>query len=856
LSEIPSSSAFASPPLSISYSAPLPTACDLCGLPVGKSRAKLQIGGKTLRFCCPGCHGVYQILCNHPNGMAADFRETDLYRNCIEAGIIPRTHAEMDQRQTAEEETATSFSPSPLHLALRVEGMWCPACSWLIQAVLRKTKGVVAAKIHFLSDMAQIEYLPYVIGIEEILAKISHLGYHPSRFEEETKPAKAKRTLLLRLGISAILTSNIMAIAFAIYYGFFEPLSPREIRYLSWPLWIMATPVLFYGGWPIMKNGLTGVWYGAPSMETLIALGALSAYGYSFLQMVQGSLHLYFDTASMLVTLVLLGKFIEAQAREKTSAGIGELYRIANQKVRVKDPSFRASPFPPSGGERDGMGEKWIPVREAIPGTLFYVRAGERIPLDGRILQGEGNVDESILTGESRPLRKKPGDETMAGSLLLDGEMSLQITRVGKESSLGQTLTLLQEALSQKNSTEAVADQITRWFVPGILLIAILTGFLLWMNQNSLEECLLRGLTVLVISCPCALGIAAPIVKVAALNRGRNQGILIRDPSALKRARSLDTMVFDKTGTLTEGRYELQQLFTDQGSYEMALQQLAAIEIHSSHFLAKAIVRQAKDTGIEFQPSSSFKEWEGMGAKGLVEGKEIFIGNRDLMNRFHIEVSSRLRQEASSLESSARTVVFYGWEGKARGMAVFGDSLRRGIREMIGDLQSRKIETWLVSGDGENTTQAIAEEAGIPNHRGQALPQEKVQIIRGLQEKGHRVGMVGDGLNDAAALAQANVGFSLSAGAHLTRESSDVTFMASNPMRILQIIDLSILAQRVIRQNVFFAFFYNGLAIPLAISGLLNPLVAVLAMFASSLTVIGNALRISKIFPDSPPAPS
>jgi heavy metal translocating P-type ATPase len=837
-------------------SALLPEACDLCGLPIGRSRAKLQIGGKTLRFCCPGCHGVYQILCNHPDGMAADFRETDLYRNCVEAGIIPRTRGELNQRQGAEEETITSSSTSPLHLALKVDGMWCPACSWLIQAVLRKTKGIVTAKIHFLSDMAQIEYLPHVVGIEEILATVSRLGYHPSRFAEETEPAKAKRTLLLRLGISAILTGNIMAIAFAIYYGFFEALSPREIRYLSWPLWIMATPVLFYGGWPIMKKGLTGVRHGAPSMETLIALGALSAYGYSFLQMVQGSLHLYFDTAAMLVTLVLLGKYIEAQAREKTSAGIGELYRIANQKVRIKDPSFCVSPFSPSGEERDGMGEKWIPVGEASPGTLFYVRAGERIPLDGRVLQGEGNVDESILTGESRPLHKKSGDEAMAGSLLLDGEMSLQTTRAGKDSSLGQTLALLQEALSQKNSTEAVADQITRWFVPGILLVAILTGIFLWMNQNSLEESLLRGLTVLVISCPCALGIAAPIAKVAALNRGRNQGILIRNPSALKRARSLDTVIFDKTGTLTEGRYELQQIFAGQGSQEMALPQLAAIEIHSSHFLAKAIVRQAKETGIEIQPSSSFEEWEGMGAKGLVRGKEIFIGNRDLMNRFHIEVSSRLRQEASALESSARTVVFYGWEGKAQGLAVFGDSPRRGIREMIYELRSRGIETWLVSGDSQKTTQAIAEEAGIPHHRGQALPQEKVQIIRGLQEKGRCVGMVGDGLNDAAALAQADVGFSLSAGAHLTRESSDFTFMAANPTRILQVIDLSILAQRVIHQNLFLAFSYNGLAIPLAISGLLNPLIAVLAMFASSLTVIGNALRISKIFPDPPSVPS
>jgi heavy metal translocating P-type ATPase len=853
LSEFPSSSDLESPRLSPPDPATLSKDCDLCGLPIGRSRAKLEMGGKTLRFCCPGCQGVFQILGNDPYGRGGNFRETDLYRSCVEAGIIPQTQADLDRREMPEDTETNPFFPSPLHLALRVDGMWCPACAWLIQAVLRKTKGIVAAKIHFLSDMAQIEYLPHVIGPEEILSKISRLGYRPSHFEGEIEPARAKRALLLRLGISGILTFNIMMIAFALYYGFFEDLTAQGIGYLSWPLWIMATPVLFYGGWPIMTKGLAGLRYGAPSMETLVAMGALSAYGYSFLQMVRGSLYLYFDTASMLVTLVLLGKYIEAQAREKTSKGMGDLYQIANQKIRVQKPSVSAREIFPSRDGWGGGGESWIPVRAAIPGTLYYVQAGERTPLDARVLQGEGNMDESILTGESRPLHKKPGDEVMAGALLLDGEMALQTIRVGEESSLGQTLVLLQEALSQKSASEAVADRITRWFVPGIFLTAILTGIFLWINRTGIEEALLRGLTVLVISCPCALGIASPIVKVAALGQGRRQGILIRDPSALKRARCMDTMIFDKTGTLTEGRFELQQIFAGQGSEEETLQQLAAIEIHSSHFLAKALVRRTKEAGLEIQPSSSFEQWEGMGAKGLVQGKEVFIGNRSLMNQFHMQVSSQLRQEASALESSARTVIFYGWDGKAQGLAVFGDSLRPGIGELIRELQSRGIETWLVSGDGENTTKAIAEEAGILHHRGQALPQEKVRIVKELKEKGRCVGMVGDGLNDAAAIAQADVGFSLGAGGNLVRESSSFALMASDPTRIPGVIDLSALSQRVLRQNLFFAFAYNGLAIPLAIAGFLNPLIAVLAMFASSLTVIGNALRISKVYPASPP---
>ena len=492
--------------------------------------------------------------------------------------------------------------------------MWCPACSWLIEEVLRKNDGIPEAKVQFFSDLAHVRYYPHLVSPKEILTKISGLGYRAFLFQEEQEQAKEKRALLLRLGISSILTANIMMVAFALYYGFFEDLTAAGIRFLSWPLWAMATPVVFYGGWPILRKGLGVLRYRAATMETLISVGALSAYGYSFFQMLQGSLHLYFDTAAMIVTLVLIGKYIELHARQKVSRGIVELYELSNQKVRLSPSSCPPALFSPLktedavGEERDlrAGGERWIPANEVRVGDEFLVLEGERIPLDARIVSGKGNIDESFLTGESKPVRKRPGDEVLGGALLLNGNLNLKTTRQGKEGSLGQMIALMQEALLKKNPAEMFADRITRWFVPAIFFIAMGAGFYLWMGRSPVSEALLRGLTVLVISCPCALGIATPIVKVAAMGVGRRKGILVRDPAALEQVKDLNTLVFDKTGTLTEGNFDLLEICSEEGEEKDILTILGAVELSSSHFLAGSIVRKAREAAVETETGLPF----------------------------------------------------------------------------------------------------------------------------------------------------------------------------------------------------------------------------------------------------------
>jgi len=782
-----------------------------------------------------------------------NFRETALYRACQESGIIPRVAADLEKTKTPSKKISADSPIAALPLTLKIEGMWCPTCSWLIEEILRKTGGVPEAKVLFFSDLASIKYRPELITPREILRNISALGYRASLFREEQGQAQENKSLVLRLGISSILTFNIMMLSFALYYGFFEDLTASGICFLSWPLWAMATPVVFYGGWQILRKGLGALRHRTATMETLISVGALSAYGYSFFQMLRGSLNVYFDAAAMIITLVLIGKHIERHARQEAAKGMTTLYEFSRQKVRLVRSPFSSPSDPPLDGSKTGGNEeRWISANELKVGDEFAVKTGERIPLDARIVSGKGDLDQSFLTGESQPVRRKRGDEVLGGSLVVDGEFALKTLRESKDGTLGQMIALMQEALLKKNPAEVLADRITRWFVPAILFIALCTGFYLWMGRSPADQVLLRVLTVLLISCPCALGIATPITKVAAMSFGRCRGILVRDPAALERVKNLDTLIFDKTGTLTEGSFVLQKICPEEGEEAEILKILATVETGSSHFLARAIVRKASEAGMKPGAVSGFKEFEGLGVKGIVAGKTVVIGSSRFLREEGLALSSWLEKKAASPPESGKTIVFFGWDRRVRGFAVFGDRLRPGIRKMIQDLHSQGVDTWLISGDSEDATSAIAREAGIKNFRGQSPPQEKARLLRDLQAEGRRVGMIGDGLNDAPALAQADVGFSLGLAASMARNASALAFLTPDLTRILDARKLSTLTCRILRQNLFFAFLYNSLMIPLAVSGLLNPLIAVFAMFASSLTVIANASRLSRMKDYSP----
>jgi heavy metal translocating P-type ATPase len=697
---------------------------------------------------------------------------------------------------------------------------------------------VLEPHVSFVSDMVQMKYLPHVVSPVEITSRIARLGYRVLQLPAGGSDASGKHDLLSRLGVSAILSANVMMVSCALYFGFFRDLSSAVIGYFSYPLLAIATPVVFYGGFPILRRAASGLRYGKTSMDTLISMGVLTAYFSSVIQLARGSIQLYFDTACMLVTLVLMGKYIETWARQRVSGGIAELHGLVYQKVRLQKDSR----------------EEWVSSDAVKPGDRFTVRSAERVPVDGRIAEGRGSLDESIVTGESRPLHKGPGEDVIAGSLLKDGELVLTATRAGSESSLRQIVSLVMDALDKKVPVELLADRITAFFVPAVLFIAAAAALFLFVRNVPAHEVLLRFLTVLLISCPCALGIATPLVKVAMLGIGRSKGLLVRDPGALERAKDLDVLLFDKTGTITEGNFALQRVLAEGFSEEEVLPRLAALELGSSHFLAREIVLRARQSGADIWKAEQVEEVQGRGVKGIVRNDKVVLGNRRFMTEQQMAMRATFDGTAAIWQRQGMTVLFFGWEEEVKGLLVLGDPVKTGVRDLVDRLRDREIAVWLVSGDAEETTAAVAASVGIGEYCGQMLPAEKAQLVVSLKHAGHKVGMIGDGFNDAAAFAQADVALACGVRTDLVREASDIAILAAEPRRVLDVLDLSQLATRTIRQNLVFAFLYNVTAMPFAVSGLLSPLIAVVAMFGSSFTVIGNALRIMWMKQARPPA--
>ena len=782
---------------------------------------------------------MFQALYNSPEGRPADFRQTELYRACVSAGIIPSVEAPLETSDSKEpvpvKEAAT---PDPgqgkmaLELDLKIDGMWCPACALLLEDAISKSKGVLSADVHFLSDYAKIRYLPHSVSPEAISDKIRSLGYHPAQVSEESEATTEKKRILLRLGISAILTMNIMLISYCLYAGFFDELDKNAVSYFSYIAFGMATPVIFFGGSSIIKRAWAGIRHLKTSMDTLIAMGALSAYFYSLFQMLEGSLHLYFDTAAMLVTIVLLGRYIELNAREKVTKGLHDLWLLTRQKVRRIIENR----------------ERWLSPEAIEPGDRFLVKKGERIPVDGRILAGKAIVDESFITGESRPSAYTKGADVLAGGMLTDGELEISASINGSENSVMQMVKIMQDAILKKNTVELIADRITGWFVPVIIFTAVLTSFILFLSGLPPDESLIRGVTVLVITCPCALGIATPVAKVAAIVAARSQGIMIVNPSSIEVASKLSQIFMDKTGTVTEGNFLLREIITSPDfNRDRALAVASSLEEKSSHFLAREIIRNAELSGLTHEKCTDHQEMEGLGIRALLGEKTVLIGNLRLMASEGIEIPERFMEKIERAEEGGLTVVFLAVAGEIKALLTFGDVVREGSYKVVRKLGESGIRTCLVSGDSTVTTGAFAKKLGMEFYHGDCYPVDKVNLIKKVQAEGVTVGMIGDGMNDLAALAQADTGFALGAKSGFIQKASDVTIISDEPEKLLVFLNLSAFAMRIIKQNLFFSFFYNILGVPLAILGFLNPIAAVTAMFASSLTVISNTMRILRL---------
>ena len=809
-----------------------PDACDLCGLSLPRRAVPARIGGRDLSFCCTGCRMVYTTLAEAAGAPdPARFRETDLFRQCQEAGIIPRTEADLDAAadpspNTSLPEPVLPVSDDGLRLSLKVGEMWCPACAWVIEAALKKSPGVIRAACHFSTDRLVCDYDPLRTSPETIRRTVGRLGYSAAPPGEAD--VQARRRELIRLTVSAILTMNVMMLSFALYSGFFTELSPESIRNLSWPIFVLASAVLIYGGRPIFHRAAAGLTSGGFTMETLITLGAVSAYGYSLVNFLAGGIHLYFDTAAMLITLVLLGKALEGRARARISEGLESFFSLRPTKVRIIRPGFLEGRYAAADALR--------------PGDRIAVASGEVVPADGTVVRGSALVDESSLTGEAAPVRMTESDWIRAGVVPLDARLEITAEAVGEGSTLGEMIAIMERALAGRSRLEGMADRAMTVFVPAVMALAVGTGGIGRLVGLSSDEAVTRAVTVLVISCPCALGIAVPLTRTAGVWLAGRMGVLVRSPDAFERAGGIDTVVFDKTGTLTEGVWRLTDIRMAPGfEAETLLAVAAGLEGSAAHPAARGIQAEARNRGIDPASVTSVSIHDE-GISGLWKGRSVRIGSADFAG---VDAGDFPNNPESGLETVG-SGVYMNVDGSAAGVFRFGDAIRPGAVEAVADLRFRGIRTAVISGDGSAATAAVAGRLGADTFEGGLLPADKADWIGRLMAAGRRVAAVGDGVNDAPALARSSLGIAVHSGTRLGREAADLTLMRPDLGLVAGFFDLSRRINRTVRRNLIFTFCYNVISIPVAMSGLLNPLVAVCAMLMSSLSVIGNTLRLTR----------
>ncbi len=819
--------------------------CDLCGLPLRAGSHPATHGDRTYRFCCQGCRQVFNILIEASDaGDPAGFRQTELFKQCQEMGIIPRSEADLlssgsDEHQTRDfrtsgfdqQQRATDLSHSAenvLGLNLKIANMWCPACAWLIDESLKKTPGVIDSTCNFSTDRLQVNYNPVKTSPDRIIGAVKKIGYRAAE-PDETRDALERRREFIRFAVSAFLTMNIMMLSYGLYSGFFTEFTRDTIHKLSWPAFIMASAVIAYGGFDLLKKAWSGLTNAAFSMESLIIIGSLSAYVYSTVNLLAGSIHVYYDTAAMLITLVLLGKALERRAKGRVLEGLENFFSLRPAKVRICSDKY------PEG--------RYVSAGHLAPKDIFRVDENEIVPADGRIIAGTGTVDESSLTGEPLPTRKRPGDTLRSGTSVISGTLRARAQKVGADSTLGQMIAIIEKTLMTKTPLEGRTDVILQWFVPVIVALSVGTALICVWTGISMEDAILRAVTVLVISCPCALGIAIPLARVAGISIAGKKGLLVRDFKAFEQAENITAVVFDKTGTMTTGKWNLlETVCREPFTADQVLALAAGLEISSEHIIGIEILRLAKAQNIKI-PALTDIQTEPKGVRGRFEDQEIKIGSAEFLAE-EIDIAKDPAVSWDLNDSGNQSYVYLGVDGSLAATFIFGDEVRPDSPQTVKQLQDRGLRLALISGDGQHTTRAVGDRIGISTAIGDQMPEDKLRFIVERQQQGHQVAMVGDGINDAPALVQADLSIAVHSGGQLTREAADITLMRGEPSQLIEFFDFARQVNKKIHRNLIFTYLYNVLAIPIAMSGLLNPLVAVIAMLLSSLSVTGNTLML------------
>ncbi|HEX8127812.1 MAG TPA: heavy metal translocating P-type ATPase [Pyrinomonadaceae bacterium] len=747
---------------------------------------------------------------------------------------------------------------------LSLTGMTCNACARRIERRLNNAEGVRSANVNFATARATVEYDPRATATARLIGTVEEIGYGASDAEEEgaaEREQEAERAeqkqLRRRFLVAAVLSAPVLLVAMS--HG---RIALFNVAWINWAQLILTLPVVFYSGWPFYQGAWTALKHRAADMNTLIATGTGAAFIYSLVVTVAPGLFVadhtasmvgmndggamniapvYFEAASVIIALILLGRLLEVRARGKTSDAIKRLMGLQPRTARIV---------------REGGREVDVPVEEVAVGDLVVVRPGERIPVDGVVTEGASAVNEAMLTGESMPVEKTVNSEVFGATINGTGSFTFRATKIGRETVLQQIVRMVEQAQGQRAPIARLADVVSGYFTPIVICIAI-AAFVVWFIaapvESRLSYALVSFVSVLIIACPCALGLATPTAVMVGTGRGAEHGILVKGGEALETAHRLTTIILDKTGTITLGQPAVTDVLAADGFDEDELLRLAAsAERGSEHPLGEAIVRRAVERGLALTNVSSFNARAGHGVEAEVGGRRVVLGNLRLMTERGVELKN-LRERAAGLTEAGRTVVYVAVDGAAAGLLAVADEIKADSKEAIGALQRLGLEVLMLTGDSRPTAEAVAREVGITRVLAEVLPEGKAAEVKKLQAEGKRVAMVGDGLNDAPALAAADTGIAIGTGTDVAIEASDITLIRGSLHGVVTSIALSRQTIKVIRQNLFWAFVYNTLGIPLAAGALypftgwlLSPVVASAAMALSSVSVVANSLRLRR----------
>ena len=749
------------------------------------------------------------------------------------------------------------YEVSPADMRVRIEGLYCASCVSLVERALRDLPGVVEANVNPATDSAQLQYIPGQVSFADVQAAIQSTGYEVARPVEQTEGVDEEtashqrefRSLMRKFWFAAAVSIPVILVAYPnlswLYApGWILPEVPESLaRWLFILSGLVTLPVMLYSGRQFFTGGWAAFKHHSADMNTLIALGTSAAWLYSSIALAipaifpEGTAEPFYDVTAVVTALVVLGQALEVRAKGQTSQAIRKLIGLQAKTARVV---------------RHGK-ELEIPVEEVLVGDVVVVRPGDKIPVDGTIVAGHSAVDESMITGESLPVDKQVGDEVIGATVNTTGSFKFRTTKVGKDTALAQIVKMVQDAMGSKAPIARLVDVVASYFVPAVMILALLT-FLIWFNFGpppALAFAVVTAVTVLIIACPCAVGMAVPMSLVAGVGKAAEHGVLIRNGEALQVASQLKVVVLDKTGTITKGKPELTDVVPAQGFDEAgALRLAASADRPSEHPLAQAIVRGALQRGVEVADPESFEAVPGHGVLAMLQGRRVLLGNLKLMRREGVQVSG-LEETVSRLQGDGKTAMYIAVDGKPAGVVAVADTIKEDSVEAVRVMREAGLEVIMLTGDNERTAQAISRQAGIERVLAEVLPEDKAREVHMLKVGGRKVGMVGDGINDAPALAEADVGFAIGTGTDVAIEAADITLVGGSLKGVSYAVEISRATMRNAKQSLFGAFLYNTLGIPVAagllypfFGLLLSPLLAGAAMAASSVTVVSNANRL------------